>query len=798
MPSVTSIAAASEPTTSDVAPASLLLSSSSSSSSAPDSNPPGNQGTRPTSPHPPSPSADSKPEPAPGPVPVPATIVATSTTSTTTNIDLEEEEELKTRLRHRRLELDHEIEEFKIRKDAEYRRFEAALRAEAKAKRREKEAATAAAANTSLTGSNKPGELVVPISSLSPLGSNNNNNNNLIRQSLALASTSPGTPPEVRLLRQKSPPFEKELQVAGLFAPSYLPLLEDRRGGEYDPLSSTPTTTTTSTSTAMATDVPGAKPPSRNSSPTAPPASSLKSSSYFDSHGRSERKPKSPKKVTFQFEDESTVPSRSSPPPTKVTWNFGVVDDADDVDYEEVEEVDYTERPHDAVMEHLRAQMMGLEDRPTVQHVEDRTIPASMFRSIGSNSLGDFSRYHGDELVTPTLTGLGLGADHYNGMGTSTNDAMPSRRNDLTTGSWTSQLTPSNLNGTMKMSDNDDDDDEGLFDLDETVPDALPQTPPHRDLSPLIEAQLAAQQIAPEAGEINLAASLRASYASRAAPPSSKYSFSKEPFSFGKSPVPAPAMTHSRFTSPFSSSFTQNPMRTNGSAAGTMAPHARIASSLPATTTWGFAANKDSGHFRRRSINKYIPSPPPEEESERATPEPEVLLARSPFGTSVPMAITPRLSSLRSPPASTSPRNQPAADIPEEEPPSGGEPLTFYVDYSAEALAASPPKPRGSSELDSYMKTARFPSANMTSNIMSPYRTRFAQELAQQALMDGEDPNESFVGGVDGRTGLDPESFSVRGRASSFASPSANLKNAAWSLSARLAVEDEMDASRRM
>jgi len=123
--------------------------------------------------------------------------------------------------------------------------------------------------------------------------------------------------------------------------------------------------------------------------------------------------------------------------------------------------------------------------------------------------------------------------------------------------------------------------------------------------------------------------------------------------------------------------------------------------------------------------------------------------------------------------------------------------LTFYVDPSAEALAASPPSPRGSSEVDSYRKTARFPSASMSGGLISPYRTRFAQELAQQALMDGEDPSESIVGGVDGRTGLDPESFSVHGRASSFASPSANLRNATWSLSARLAVEEEMEASGR-
>lgn len=72
---------------------------------------------------------------------------------------------------------------------------------------------------------------------------------------------------------------------------------------------------------------------------------------------------------------------------------------------------------------------------------------------------------------------------------------------------------------------------------------------------------------------------------------------------------------------------------------------------------------------------------------------------------------------------------------------------------------------------------------------MSPYLTRLAQEVATQAMFEGQEGIDSIVGGVDGRTGMDPESFSVRGR-SSFVSP--GMAGAGgYSLSRRLAEEDE-------
>jgi hypothetical protein len=75
---------------------------------------------------------------------------------------------------------------------------------------------------------------------------------------------------------------------------------------------------------------------------------------------------------------------------------------------------------------------------------------------------------------------------------------------------------------------------------------------------------------------------------------------------------------------------------------------------------------------------------------------------------------------------------------------------------------------------------------------MSPYRTQFAAEVAEQA---SKEPGygESFVGGVDGRSGLDPapgmSSFSMTHGASVTGS-------VPMSFSQRMAIEDAMDAGR--
>ncbi|KAA8911463.1 hypothetical protein FN846DRAFT_426297 [Sphaerosporella brunnea] len=663
----------------------------------------------------------------------------------------QEEEELRTRLRHRRLEISHEIEEFKQRKEAEYQRFEASLRAEAAARREAKGTKDTTEGEAIST---EPGAQI-------PINLGGSLLEDQLRDILRHA-----TSPDCSTKAHTSPPFEKELQVAGLFAPCYLPLLEDRRTEVSPPSLLSPS--------AMADDPPadpGSNSSSRNSSPAAPLASSLKSSSYLDSPGG--RKPKSPKRVTFQFEDETTVPSRSSPPPTKVAWSFGAIDDVDEGDYEEIEDDDDAE---ETFIEDVQ-DVEGLGVRGLASPEPDMMVPASNFSSAGH--MGDFSRHQGDQLVTPTVGFEG-------GVVQGNDDAAPAAasQNDGSQ-SWTSELQdtkPTNGESTMNLSD--DEDDEALFDLDEMVPEHTPQTPPHRDFSPLIEAQLAAQQLPPETGDFNLPSP---SYAARVPLPGSFMPSAIEPLQFGKSPV-NPALWRQNHTSSFSASFTHSPLRNNGRP---VPNPAAMASSLPAAATWGFpstSSSQDSSRFRRRSINKYIPSPPPEEETDRSSPE-AVAAARmdiSVFGSSLPIAITPRLSSLRSPPASTSPLNKPAAtspQLPAEE--SSSQLGTAHFSDSAEHLAELMAKPNvDSSEVDSYLRTARFPSAGV-------YRTSFAKELAQQALLSGDDVGESVVGGVDGRTGLDPESYSVRagGGIGGLGNPRGNV----WSLSARMAVEEEME-----
>lgn len=624
----------------------------------------------------------------------------------------------------------------------------------------------------------------------------------------------------------KSPPFEKELQVAGLFAPCYLPLLEDRR---IDPAPHSPA------------EPPPPPPPmadnaksSPNGSPPVPLASSLKSSSgsYFDASGRSGRKPKSPKKVTFQFDDESSVPSRSSPPPTKLVWSFGAVEGGgddhdggdDDDDYEEVDDGD--DGFQELALDHLRDEDYGSDDLGFVQQVEDVAGPAPLAAAL--DSLSHFPRSHGDQLVTPLAFATGT-------FGTADPSVRPAVVSpDLNPGptvtpspktaeNWMRLLrsptaaappstpapatTTTDGNGIMGRNDNgrvddkdaadaaaaaaaaDDDDDEGLFDLDETVPGESHQTPPHRDLSPLFEAQLAAQQLPPQATASNLPSSLRAPTSYAPPPPTTATttaatavplpSGSFDPITFGKSPVTTTPFPP-QHKSAFSASFTHSPLQLG------RRPPAPMASSLPA------AQSSEGGRFRRRSINKYIPSPPPEEDSGLVADADAAARDKtpSPYGTSVPITITPRISSLRSPPASTSPLNRApgsGSGLGAEDRAEPAKPTPFHVDTTADTLAAVASPPRNSSEVESYLRTARFPSA-----AISPYRTKFAQELAQQALLDGDDVGESIVGGVDGRTGLDPESFSVRAHVRT-----GSLAGQPWTLSARMAVEDDEVAAKR-
>jgi hypothetical protein len=759
-----------------------------STTSAPAIKSPAGQGIKSSS----SPSSDSaKSNPEPG-------LAAVSSSPGVIHDPAEAEDELdedaRTRLRHRRLELNHEIGEFKERKEAQYRRFEATLRAEAKAKRKHdvdesKVQALGAQGSTEGHGGKEKGNNK-EAGSLSPKGSSplaGNHSKTTLRE--------PWTPRSrddiLRDGTEKSPPFEKELQVAGLFAPCYLPLLEDRRTSPLH-ISTTPPQSPMPQAAAAheqrQADLSNITPPQHHSpdSHPYPLESSLKSSSS-SSLGTSVRKPKSPKKVTFQFEDENAVPSRSSPPPAKVIWNFGPVDDDDDDEYDEANEDDY-EEVEEYIEDVIDPRDIGYgEEEGHEGTVEQVKVPSLPTKS-GWQSVGE--RYHGDELVIPTMSSY-FGVDHGEGGPISAVVTRPLKSPDQ---SGSPDQRDSNLphNGTAQMKgDNkrsDADDDDGLFDLDETVPDEPNHTPPHRDLSPLLEAQRASQHLAsPATNDLSLPPP---SLAARVPLPQS---FDPH-ITFGKSPV---AAAFPNPTSSLSASFTHTPLRSSGRAPPP-SPF-QIASSLPASSVWGPPSTEDSTRFRRRSIIKYIPSPPPEEESDGSvhTKTPDGDKMHAPYATSLPMPIAPMLSTLRSPPSSTSPQTKPSLpDIPNTRPFSGRpspatSPMAFRISESTKQLAASPPASRNSSGVDSYMKTARFPSASFAGGMMSPYRTRFAQELAERALQEGDNAEESFVGGVDGGTGLDPGSFTVRRGGTEFASPTTGIPvDGAWSLSARLAQEE--------
>ncbi|CCX34513.1 hypothetical protein FPQ18DRAFT_345976 [Pyronema domesticum] len=708
------------------------------------------------------------------------------------------DDELATRLRHRRLEIDHEIEEFKKRKEIEFKRFKEGLVAEAKLQRESKK-------------------------------------EELNKEATREEANKKEVP--------YSPPFEKELQVAGLFAPCYLPLLEDRRSSVMED--------SQDSEASQASRAPhGHSPPKSqgSASPTStspvPLASSLKSSSgsFFGTGNSSDgsrksQKPKSPKKVTFQFDDESTVPSRSSPPPTKVVWSFGPINDgnfknehSDYGPYDEELEFGNGEIEHVENVTGSGSSTAGSPGSPGYAgYAGTAADPLAMVSSFDNQT--HYTRSHGDQLVTPLAFGSELQPDNHN----PSTSPMTASGNS---GNWTSQLatTSETTNGMAHDSDSDD----GLFDLDETVPDLPEQSPPTRDYSPLMEAQLAAQ-----ANNLNLnpRSSLSASFSAsipRGSIPASlsrPSALSNDPLTFGKTPLRAPV-------SPFSSSFSFNP---SGRAAPTVSLNAHTASAVTSTAassaggipsslpTWGFhppAAQQDNSRFRRRSINKYIPSPPPEEEAEAAAKgtddEPP---ATSIYGSSLPMAITPRLSSLRSPPASMSPVNPSPRRVPEADrtlsPMSGlqavltsGAAASPAIGISgkldtASILAEGGAEQANNSQVDSYIRTQRFPSATMSS-----YKTKYAEELATQLMGEGV-AEESVVGGVDGRTGLDPGSFSVRGRGSymggarlgsvaggqrlSVAGGSymGSLRGSVaqgqrgYSLSARMAEEDEMEEEMR-
>lgn len=580
-----------------------------------------------------------------------------------------------------------------------------------------------------------------------------------------------------------SPPFEKELQAAGLFTPRYLPLLDDNYFRPTSPPTSSmpqdPSTSKTQTLSQQVmsklTDIPSSSSRTGNTSPVYPLASSLKSSSGSSTSTMSKSgtaKQKSPKRVTFQFEDEDSVPSRSSPPPGKVHWtpedgNYAFEDEDGFAEYEG-EDADEDESG----------------EKGKVEKAEHVTIEAM----VGG-------RFPGDELVVPTTIG-GRNPDvvqNNSGLGIS-GILGPTNGTNRDGGDSASDDEPNRY---------DDDDDEALFDLDETIPEVKDGPSPPRDYSALTNSPQTVTNARLTASSFPMLPSFTPSV------PTVPASASQSILTFGKSPGPRAGLPRTR----------------RGSLSSSLSPLAKqaqfqqepIASSLP-NFGWkdvdpsgsGFVPTP-GGRFRRRSIVKYdlaeddaasfkgkgkgketrrAISEASDEEDDNGFP-----LSKSPNATSLPMSIS-RLSPAAFAAISNTARPQKPPtqlvtnnDIVDPAPvtarpsPKLRSPLSVAASFpvqpiaptmdSADILASMPSSfttadnasPEKNDSVSSYRRSSPFPSAYDR----TPYRTAYAAEVAAAAALDDEADYggalESVVGGVDGRTGLDPDisSFSYRG-----------------------------------
>lgn len=711
--------------------------------------------------------------------------------------------ELLARLDQKRREIEAEIEAFKAAKEEEYRELERWLRAEQKQLQSTNggdatthAAVEAATTTTAASSGNDKGftrdEEQVRRTSRTissgtgcqiPLDLGGSKLNDTLKLKLPDNRKQPGLDEgSAGNSATTSPPFEKELQAAGLFTPRYLPLLDNNFFRQSPPQDS-PTSLPQPVMPKLAT-IPG--PPSRtgNTSPAYPLASSLKSSSGSSTGTLNKLKQKSPKRVTFLFEDENSVPSRSSPPPsTKVHWTLEEdypFDDEDGfVEYEgeDVEEVDQEEFE---------------ETAGKVEQVENVT------EYVGERSTGD-------ELVVPTTLDNSApiiqGGDAFSGLG------IKNVSGGLDTTNGNKSTAPGfdsddEVNGTGM----DDDDEEALFDLDETIPEVVDNSPPQRDYSALLDTALPQTNDRLTASKFPMLASFTPTF------PPVPASASDTILTFGKSPGPRLGLPRAGSggarRGSLSSSLSLSPFLSQ------QKEEQAIACSLP-TFGWkggmgieppksGFVPTP-GGRFRRRSIVKYdLPEDDADslkgkgKDSRTAIDEEEededetLLLSRSPNATILPMSISrhsPAAFVAKSSSSTRSPKlpviqNDHQNSLPiagsRSSPKPGRSPLSGAAQVhstpmrkvdSADLLAAVPTSfsapaeedtPEKSDSVASYRRSSPFPSAYDR----TPYLTAYAAEVAAAAALDDDEDYggalESVVGGVDGRTGLDPDMSSFR------------------------------------
>jgi len=436
----------------------------------------------------------------------PGLINETTTDSSSASSDdatTEEEVRLLRRLEIKRREIDEEIEAFKIAKEEEHAEYERRLRERWRRKKEkrnkakeqvaaadeEQEArdvgvkhhgstssASSSAQNNSQPRSGilkeqsrfdeEPDELPFAISSPAALMALNEQN------STADPLTSEATPPqpltpraqtseasdppemegsrekEVKEEKDKSPPFEEEIQLAGLFTPRYLPLLDDTYS-RTSPIATSPRPITPIRSHSE----PPAQSPTytRPTSPGAPLASSLKHSSSYSSgfssgSGPRHLKPKSPKKVSFKLDEAKPVPSRSTPPQTALTFGDDDIDPSEDLDTMEIEQVEALNSI--GVNQRSTASLFGGKMAAIIPLPELQQAPSA-------------SPSYRDSLVVPTRISDGL--VEVAGGGQFREGGISPRTDDH---DWES-VDRGDVNGSGFGSV---DDDEDLFDMDETLP----------------------------------------------------------------------------------------------------------------------------------------------------------------------------------------------------------------------------------------------------------------------------------------------------------------------------------------
>ncbi|CUS11996.1 unnamed protein product [Tuber aestivum] len=764
-------------------------------------------------------------------------IMSSSPLSPLSGIDMElDESDLLQLLQQRRKELDAEMEAFRASKESEYKAFERKLREEHKLRKRKREAASVDNGlqlsndnNVTTTDASPPYATVA--NTAAPERENGNlcstwsevgcggrvspdvgesKHDDALRSELtaSLPAQQPGSS------ESNSPPFDKDLQAA--FTPRYLPLLDKDYQSPPSPppnkIMSSPPLSPKPTLPKIAT-IPGR---SGNSpgSPAAPLASSLKSSSgsSFGTTGKSAgMKQKSPKRVTFQFEDESSVPSRSSPPPAKVRWSL---EDGMDSECGLVDDDEFG----------------STGDKEAVEAGQEGPGESGKVEQIGhAAKLASSEMTRGVESVVPTAL-----SEPFTGSKPSVDDDS---FEEVQFGDEASRNGAKGVNGDLgeglDMETPDGDDSDGdLFEMDETAAERK-ESPPHRDYSALLNTTKPPFQRSPFSGQ--------------SFPPLP--SFTPVPSSV-PAPQVDPSLTfekslgmRSGFTAvrggisaSFNPSLSLEPI-TSRVRIGQEPYTSPIASSLP-NIGWGEASGKDSfvptpgGRFRRRSIAKY--DVPDEDDAPGGKPRPNIpeedepspgLFGQSPNAASLPMAIARNspLAPLSGSASSKSPTPLPnygsptaIPEVPDETPLSGRpspvlpslatepvlNPNTESIKQvsSADILAdvpASEPAPATTAKGDlvsSYRLTSPFPSAPILPTT-SPYRTAHAAEVAASTF---DDELESVVGGVDGRTGLDPDASSFqtaagtsinRRRSGSVAVPQ-DVRPERMSLGMRMAFEE--------